>query len=399
MSTLHEPYILWLPSWYPNKLEPYNGDFIQRHAKAAALYHPVTVIFFTQLGERVSQNYNVETTVNGNLKEIIVYIPFVPLKIRFLDRIRYNIQYYSFAKKFLKNHFKKSGLPQMVHVHVPLKAGNLAFWIKRKFKTPVIVSEQASTYLKEAPDNFFNRHWLYRQQVKKIFETADYVTNVSAAVGKILQNLFNIRKFRVIHNTVNTKIFKYGHIKNEVFTYIHVSSLTDQKNIFGILRVFKKLANIRRDWKLTIVGPYTIEIEQFIEQESLKNLIFLAGEVPYEKVASYMQQAHVMVLFSKHENFPCVVVEALCCGLPVVSSDVAGVKEAINESNGILVNSGDEEQLLEEVMKMRDRYADYNTSQISSNAISKFNYQVIGEEFHKLYSTIARVDETIKETV
>jgi glycosyltransferase involved in cell wall biosynthesis len=147
------------------------------------------------------------------------------------------------------------------------------------------------------------------------------------------------------------------------------------------------------------VGPYTIEIEQFIEQESLKNLIFLAGEVPYEKVASYMQQAHVMVLFSKHENFPCVVVEALCCGLPVVSSDVAGVKEAINESNGILVNSGDEEQLLEEVMKIRDRYADYNTSQISSNAISKFNYQVIGEEFHKLYSTIARVDETIKETV
>ena len=53
MSKQQKPYILWLPSWYPNKSEPYSGDFIQRHAKAAALYDPVTVIFFTQFGEKV----------------------------------------------------------------------------------------------------------------------------------------------------------------------------------------------------------------------------------------------------------------------------------------------------------------------------------------------------------
>ena len=388
MSKQQKPYILWLPSWYPNKSEPYSGDFIQRHAKAAALYDPVTVIFFTQFGEKVSQDYHIETTVNGNLTEIIVYIPFVPLKIRFLDRVRYNFKYYSFAKNFLKNYLKKFGPPHIVHVHVPMKAGNLALWIKQKFKTPFIVSEQASTYLKEAPDNFFNRHWLYRLQVKKIFEAADYVTNVSAAVGEILKNLFNIKRFTVIHNTVDTTIFKYSPGKNNVFTYIHVSSLTDQKNIFGILHVFERLSKIRTDWKLIVVGPYTTEIKQFIERENLKGFIFLTGEVPYKEVAKYMQQAHAMVLFSKHENFPCVVVEALCCGLPVISSDVAGVKEAVNASNGILVKSGDKEQLLEEVIRTRDKYPDYHMLQISSDAVSKYNYRAIGEKFHKLYSTV-----------
>ncbi|HQV61525.1 MAG TPA: hypothetical protein PLG08_12150, partial [Chitinophagaceae bacterium] len=36
--------ILWLCSWYPAKTDPYNGDFIQRHARAAALYNDIYII-------------------------------------------------------------------------------------------------------------------------------------------------------------------------------------------------------------------------------------------------------------------------------------------------------------------------------------------------------------------
>ena len=37
--------ILWLCSWYPNKMEPFNGDFIKRHAEAVSLYEDVQVIY------------------------------------------------------------------------------------------------------------------------------------------------------------------------------------------------------------------------------------------------------------------------------------------------------------------------------------------------------------------
>jgi glycosyltransferase involved in cell wall biosynthesis len=380
-----QKYILWLPSWYPNKLEPYSGDFIQRHAKAAALNNRITVIFFTQYGEGVSTDRNVSITETGPLSELIVYVPFRPSGFRLFDRVRYNFKFYYFSKRFLKKYFKEHGLPSLVHVHVPMKSGNLALWIKRKFGIHYIVSEQASSYLNQAPDNFFNRHLVYRLQVKKIFSEAAIVTNVSLAIGNILKQLFPIKDFRVIHNVVDTTYFHPAFLPKPIFTYIHVSSLSDQKNIFGILRVFKNLAVVSSNWKLLIVGPPTQEIGDFINDEKLNHLIELKGEVSYPEVAEYMNKAHVMVLFSKHENFPCVVVEALCCGLPVVSSDVAGVNEAVNELNGILVESENEAALMNALLSIREVYGTYNSATIAADAASRFGYPVIARKFDELY--------------
>ena len=380
-----QPYILWLPSWYPNERRPYDGDFIQRHAKAASLHNPITVIYFTQYGETIKSDYKIVERIYENLKEVIVYVPFRPLGLWLLDRVVYNIFFYRFSKKILKNYFKENGSPSLVHVHVPMKSGNLALWIKRKFSIPYIVSEHASTYMREAPDNFYQRHFLYRWQVRNIFSKAIAVTNVSNAVGKILCELFNVKRLTVIHNVVDTSLFKWVSLQKDHFTYIHVSSLNDQKNIFGILRAFKKLSDIRRDWRLIVVGPYTTEIERFVEQQKLSDLICLTGEIPYVEVAKHMQQAHVLVLFSKHENFPCVVIEALCCGLPVISSDVAGIKEAVNSSNGILVQSENEEALLRALLKIREVYHAYHPSSIAAVAESKFSYSAIARRFDELY--------------
>ena len=387
MSTQQEPYILWLPSWYPNKLEPYNGDFIQRHARAAALYHPVTVIFFTQFGESVSQRYNVETTVNGNLKEIIVYIPFVPLKIRFLDRIRYNIKYYSFAKKILNDHFTKSGLPHIVHVHVPMKAGNLAFWIKRKFKTPFIVSEQASTYLREAPDNFFKRHWLYRLQVKKIFKTADYVTNVSAAVGEILKDLFNIKKFSVIHNTVDTSIFKpvdSGY--NEVASFIHISLLNYQKNVADIVRSLSILKKENQNFRLMIFGPANNDLIKLVHDLNLEEEVRFHVEVPQDELAKFVQQADALILFSRYETFGCVIIEALACGKPVILSNLPVMHENAKEGfNAVFAENENPSDLAEKIKWFIENRTKFNAAEIANDAALRYNYSKVGKEFTNWY--------------
>ncbi|NTS41072.1 glycosyltransferase [Flavisolibacter sp. BT320] len=379
-------YILWLPSWYPNEKEPYNGDFIQRHARAVSLYDSVTVISFPQFGRKVKTSYAIEEKISGKLKEIIVYPPFRPFHISALDRIRYNFQYYLTARSFLKSYFKKFGLPALVHVHVPVKAGNLALWIKKKYNIPFVVSEQASTYMEAAPDNYFHRSFFYKLQLKEIFRKAVCVTNVSATIGQVLQKLFLIRDLHVIHNTVDTEMFRFAPQAHKVFTYLHVSSLSEQKNIFGILRAFSALSKLRTDWRLVLVGACSAPIKEFISRQNLDQFIELTGEVPYEEVAKKMKASNAFVLFSRHENFPCVVVEALCCGLPVVASNVAGVKEAINESNGILTPYDDEELFLDGLVKMRESHHLYKPEQISAAAIARYNFKAIGAQFHNVYT-------------
>ena len=63
--------ILWLVSWYPNKNDRFDGDFIQRHARAAAIYHDVHVIFVTdtEMEKAMDEEWNYAT----GLTEQIIY--------------------------------------------------------------------------------------------------------------------------------------------------------------------------------------------------------------------------------------------------------------------------------------------------------------------------------------
>jgi len=387
--TRPEEYVLWLPSWYPNEFEPYNGDFVQRHAIATAEYCKITVFHFIQLGPHTTnENTFHKKHENGNLIEYLIAPSFKPTGNKIFDKLNYNLKFYRSAKTILINHFKQHGLPKIVHVHVPIKAGNLAIWIKRKYGVNYILSEHSSHYLINSTDSYFKKSIFYKTQVKRVFKHAELVTNVSQFVGEILKKTFSLKRVFTIHNTVNTDEFNFQVKRQQNFTYIHVSSLKKQKNIIGLLNAFENLNKVRQDWNLILVGPSSDELETMISAKGLIQRVTLHGEVSYEEVASIMKNSHVFVLFSNHENFPCVIIEALCCGLPIISSNVAGIKEAVNEENGILIKPMKEDDLLTALLKIRSNYSHYNLKKISDDAIQKYNYKAIGKQFFNLYSLV-----------
>ena len=80
-----EKYILWLPSWYPNKSDAYVGDFIQRHARAASLVNQIVVLYVADA--EINTPKETSTTTNRNLIENI--ISKTPFTGRFdLDKYR-----------------------------------------------------------------------------------------------------------------------------------------------------------------------------------------------------------------------------------------------------------------------------------------------------------------------
>src|SRR4030095_16450128 len=114
MTKPSAPYILWLPSWYPNKLAPFNGDFIQRHARAAALYNDIHVIHAIET-EKIDKTTS-ETSRSPGLTEQIIYIK---RKKSPWGRMRGHYQWLTMSRQAIRDHIKANGVPDAVHVNIP----------------------------------------------------------------------------------------------------------------------------------------------------------------------------------------------------------------------------------------------------------------------------------------
>ena len=379
--------ILWLPSWYPSKLDRFTGDFVQRHAQALALYRPLVVLYLVKDVEgMVTKNVTIEIADINGVREMIVYYKPRATGWEWVDKILSVTKYISVYTSQLKKLFSSEHAAGYLHVHVPMKAGVLALWCKRRYKVPFIVTEHWAAYNQLNPDNFFAKGWLFRWLSKKIFESASVVTTVCEANRKELLSLFNIRQSAVINNVANGQLFHYQPRTGSTgFGFVHVSTLHKQKNIKGLLNAMQLLKNMRTDWHCTIVGPYKAFMQDMATELGLQHHISWTGEIPYDQVANVVKGADCMVMFSKYENSPCSIIEALMAGIPVVSTNVGGIPELINKSNGLLVPSGDEAALAHAMNALIDSKGRYNNAAIANAAKARFSYSVIGARLAELY--------------
>src|SRR3954468_255177 len=97
--------ILWLVSWYPNRNDPFDGDFIQRHAHAAALVHDIHVLY---VGEAdIEHPLEEEFTGATGLTEQRIYFR----RPRFLKRFRRNVLWQYYFRRGIQDYIRHNGLP------------------------------------------------------------------------------------------------------------------------------------------------------------------------------------------------------------------------------------------------------------------------------------------------
>jgi glycosyltransferase involved in cell wall biosynthesis len=321
--------ILWLVSWYPNKYDRFDGDFIQRHAGAAALYHDVHVIFVKaseEQNEIEEQLYETES-----LTEQIIYIPKQ-------KGITGKLKNYNAWKKTYKtavdNYIQQSN-PSLVHVHIPWKVGLIGLWIKRKYEIPFIVTEHWGIYNNIVDDNIHTKSFPVRHLLKRIYKEATAFASVSSYLGEGVNQTLLKKEYSVIPNVVETSLFYPKREKHPRFTFLHVSNMVPLKNVEGILQAFQQFLETGVDAQLILIGNKDSRYKQLAKQlELLDTNFFFRGEIPYADVAKEMQRSHVLVLNSNIENSPCVIGEALCCGVPVIATNVGGIPELIKKTEG-----------------------------------------------------------------
>jgi glycosyltransferase involved in cell wall biosynthesis len=99
-----------------------------------------------------------------------------------------------------------------------------------------------------------------------------------------------------------------------------------------------------------------------------------------------MQFADAFVLSSRYENLPCVLLEALATGTPMIATNVGGVAEIINPGNGILVPSEDKKSLLAAMQAIQQK--SYDADQMHQEAVMKYSQTAIAAQLAAAYQQV-----------
>lgn len=385
--------ILWLVSWFPNRLEPLSGDFIERHARAASMFHKITVLFVVKDHKGVTPGkiFIEKRKYNENLDIVLLYYkPFT--RVGLLERMVSGSRYFLFFLKLIREYFAINGKPDFVHAHIGYKAGLAALYCKLVYGIKYMVSEHWTVFCPEAKPGFRDFPWVARRLTTMIYRNAFRCSAVSEYLGRSLANLFRIPTPVRIPNVVDTRLFFPAPKPIGVFRFIHISTLNYQKNPEQMLEAVKLLkSRTGEPFELIVYGPHLENLLQRTINDGLGDFVQFGGEVKQDVLSDELRKSDALVLNSRFETFGCVIIEAYASGVPVIVSDIPVMREIVEEGiTGVFVKAGDATDLAEKMFRMMQNRSLFNSRGLAELAEEKYGMGVIARQFDKFYQTKKR---------
>jgi glycosyltransferase involved in cell wall biosynthesis len=227
--------------------------------------------------------------------------------------------------------------PDLIHAHT-FKAGFIGRMAGRSLGIPSVYTLHA--WLWGTPEMSRFASILGRPMERLAAKWCERITTVSAAGAQLVQQykIAPPEKVVTIHNGIPDCPERARTLPNAAPVIIMVARFTPGKNHDVLLRAF---ANLPRGPRLRLVGDGETRAEFEILAQSLgiQDRVEFLGE--RHDVPRLLADSDIFVLSSVSEMFPISILEAMRAGLPVVSSNVGGVSEAIIDGQtGLLVPSG-----------------------------------------------------------
>jgi len=217
----------------------------------------------------------------------------------------------------------------------------------------VLISER--NYPKHNKKNRKTWFWLR----KTLYPLADHLVVQTDIIKEIFRN-YN-RSVQVIPNPVKIEPESmYNKPKVLLPTcnkIVAMGSLTTQKGFDLLIEVFANLYRYHSDWNLIILGEGGLksELKSRTRELDIEHAVVFAGRV--RNPFSIMSRCDLFVLSSRYEGFPNALLEAMGCGLPVVSFDCpTGPSQIIQHGiNGLLVPPEDKDKLKRAIQSLMEK--------------------------------------------
>jgi len=340
---------------YATEKSPYGGIFVYEHLKQLrnhGLSYKTYIIKRDYLyGVALIYRIVKKTTLhNSTLISWDKSEPIIPVicPVNIFDMILYIF----FPKQYFKTILKKITddieikSDTIIHAHWTYPEGYYTVQLAKKYHVPCDVTAHGSD-IHTIP----KKNRIIKKYTLKTLESADKVIFVSNALLTSAKELgYSGKNAVIISNGIDPTYFypiekecaiqKTGWSQSKKYVVGFVGNLIYVKRADKFVKIFSEIQKIVGDVEFVLVGDG--DLRDVIQKDcnEIGLTVTFAGRVPHVDVVNWMNLFDVMILPSRNEGWPCVVLEAYACGVPVVGSNNGGIAEAIG-GMGVVVDDGE----------------------------------------------------------
>jgi glycosyltransferase involved in cell wall biosynthesis len=348
--------ILVLSSVFPNPKQLTFGSFVRERVVRMARHCDVVVVApvpwfpMNRILRGATRSGIARREVQGNLTVHHPRAFSVPGVLKALDGLFYFLSVLPTVAR-IRRRFPF----EVIDAHFVYPDGMAAWLLGRVFRCPVTVTLRGTI----VP---LSRFRLRRIQITSVLARVGLVFAVSESLKAAAVALgIPAAKIRVIPNGVDTAVFAprpRAEARTELGLpadgpiLLSVGALSPRKGHQRVIEVLPKLLAMYPRLLYVVVGTAGVEgntgplLERLIDKLGLRDHVRLAGGRPHEEIARWLAAADAFCLATSNEGRANVILEALACGVPVVTTDVGGNREVINDgTDGFLVPIGDSDAL------------------------------------------------------
>jgi glycosyltransferase involved in cell wall biosynthesis len=283
----------------------------------------------------------------GGAVQKIKITPLYVLKLlSLLQSLMYNTLFMSITKRI-----------DVIHAHWLIPQGFVAVIIGKLLKKRAIITIHGG-------DVFSLNGGLLRKIKRLTLKHADIVIVNSSATKAACIDLYK-RDYPLIPMGIDMGYFSPGKKSESLirehqlgeFTILFVGRLVKDKATIDLLKALKILKDQGREFKALVVGsgPEERALRHYATRNKLENCLHFVGWVQPEGLREYYRTADIMVGPSIKEAQGLVFVEALACGLPVITTDSGGTIDFLkNGKNGMLVPVHSPISIAQELAHLQD---------------------------------------------
>jgi glycosyltransferase involved in cell wall biosynthesis len=376
--------VLHLTTEWPSPWSPTNGTFVREHAYAAATACDVAVV---NLDRSPGRSGLVESEpLEGEA------FPAWRLKYRRLPRPFSYVAFVVGAFRGFRTARAQGFEPDVLHAHSFLSCG-AALVLRAAYRKPVAYTEHWTIFTEENPGRLSRAMTLL---ARVALERADVVLPVSEDLRAALAALAPRADFRVVPNAVDVSLFAPGSRSRDGRARLLTVGLLDtpRKGLDVLLGALRHVRDDVRapEFAVDVVGDggLRVDYETLAKRLGLDDVVRFHGFLGKPQIAELMRSSDLFVLGSRYENNPCVLIEAMATGLPVVATAVGGVPEMVDEDTGLLAPPLDEVGLGGRIRDALASLDGFDRRLIARRARERFSRESVGAALADVYGTLAR---------